>query len=73
MARVVTGNQEMFRIAQALIRDSEHYGRLPGTVPTSQLKDLAERANLRTNAQIGERFRKVFKSHAYRFAVLASS
>ena len=33
---------------------------MSGTGLTSELEDLAERANLRTNAQIGERFQRVF-------------
>jgi hypothetical protein len=34
---------------------------MSGTGLTSELEDLAERANPRTNAQIEERFQKVFK------------
>jgi hypothetical protein len=34
---------------------------MSGTGLTSELEDLAERANLHTNAQIEELFQKVFK------------
>ena len=51
----------MFMVAQISIRIEGTMPRTSGTGLTSELEDLAERANLRTNAQIGERFRKVFK------------
>jgi hypothetical protein len=35
---------------------------MSGAGLTSELEDLAERANLRTKAQIGERFRKSFQT-----------